>query len=229
MERFVRFAIYYLPSGPLAERGAAWLGWDVDRGGQVAQRGPDTITQSVITEVTTRPGRYGFHATLKPPFRLARGATLAELDAACADMATSLSVAEAPGLSVSHIGPFLALTADGDSAAISALADRIVRNLDHFRAPPDPAELARRRADGLTVRQEEMLMQWGYPFVFEEFLFHMTLTGPLPPPQIDDLQPKLQNHFRDVLPRPFRLDQIALLGEQEIGGFRCLHRYTLAG
>lgn len=34
-------------------------------------------------------------------------------------------------------------------------------------------------------------MQWGYPYVFEEFRFHITLTGRLPLPE--------QAHVLDVL------------------------------
>ena len=33
--------------------------------------------------------------------------------------------------------------------------------------PPSEAELARRRAAGLTPRQDELLMRWGYPYVLE--------------------------------------------------------------
>ena len=38
------------------------------------------------------------------------------------------------------------------------------------------AELARRRRAGLTPQQDAMLVRWGYPYVFETWFFHMTLT-----------------------------------------------------
>ncbi len=229
MADFVRFAIYYLPSGALAERGAAWLGWNLDRGAPVAHAGPESVSRDVITAVTDRPRRYGFHATLKPPFRLAQGHALADLDAACRALAAVLPVATASGLEVTRLGRFLALTPAGTGAEIGDVAARIVSDLDAFRAPPTEAELDRRRAAGLSPRQEAVLARWGYPYVSEEFRFHMTLTGPLEPAEIDDLHPRLSAHFEPVLPRPFQLDEIALLGEQEGGGFRCLHRYAVTG
>ncbi len=48
---------------------------------------------------------------------------------------------------------------------------------DAYRAPPDAAELAKRHAAGLTPRQAELLARWGYPYVLDEFRFHLTLTG----------------------------------------------------
>ena len=50
---------------------------------------------------------------------------------------------------------------------------------DAYRAPPDAAELAKRHAAGLTPRQAELLARWGYPYVLDEFRFHLTLTGPI--------------------------------------------------
>ena len=38
---------------------------------------------------------------------------------------------------------------------------------------------------GLTDRQEALLTQWGYPYVMEEFRFHITLTGALDPAHLD--------------------------------------------
>jgi hypothetical protein len=49
--------------------------------------------------------------------------------------------------------------------------------LDTFRAPLRREDRDRRLAAGLTDRQVGNLERWGYPYVFEEFRFHMTLTG----------------------------------------------------
>ena len=67
------------------------------------------------------------------------------------------------------------------SAALQALADACVEQLDRFRAPPSDAELARRRRASLTPRQDAMLVRWGYPYVFDTWFFHMTLTRRLTP------------------------------------------------
>jgi hypothetical protein len=82
-------------------------------------------------------------------------------------------------LRLDEIGHFLALVPIRNAAGLSSLAARCVKEFDHFRAPLDEATLRRRRAVELTDRQEKYLAQWGYPYVLEEFRFHMTLTGAL--------------------------------------------------
>src|SRR5690606_25376449 len=120
---------------------------------------------------------YGFHATLKAPFRLAPGVSPERLRAAVADFAARRPAFAVPAMKVSAIGGFLAVTLATPSPAMQALADAAVAELDAFRAPPTEAEIARRLQGGLTSQQEALLRRWGYPYVFEEFRFHMTLTG----------------------------------------------------
>src|SRR5438445_432365 len=52
------------------------------------------------------------------------------------------------------------------SSSHCAHVDRPIRHL----FPP---------ATGLSARQAELLARWGYPYVHDEFRFHMTLTGPI--------------------------------------------------
>src|SRR5262249_54746601 len=54
-----------------------------------------------------------------------------------------------------------------------------VTAFDNFRSPVTPEERRRRLGAGLTNRQIENLDRWGYPYVLEDFRFHMTLTGPV--------------------------------------------------
>src|SRR5262249_30766808 len=84
-----------------------------------------------------------------------------------------------PALKLATLGHFMALVPDGRVAALDALAADCVRDFDRFRAPPGEAELARRRAARLSARQDQLLAQWGYPYVMEEFRLHLTLTGRL--------------------------------------------------
>lgn len=62
---------------------------------------------------------------------------------------------------------------------INALAAAAVRGLDDLRAAPGTDELARRQAHALSPEQQAMLARWGYPYVFDTFTFHITLTGKL--------------------------------------------------
>jgi hypothetical protein len=57
------------------------------------------------------------------------------------------------------------------------MASGCVRALEGFRMRRTEKELAQYRQSKLTVHQEQMLENWGHPYVLEEFRFHMTLTG----------------------------------------------------
>ena len=130
--KFDRYAIYYTPQGSLAEAGAAWLGWDVARGRAVAH--PEVAGLDVAA-LTQTPRKYGLHATIKPPFVLAEGTTadglLAEFEALC----TRLSPVTLDGLALTPLGRFLALTPEGDTAALNAMAAEVVRGLAFVRRP----------------------------------------------------------------------------------------------
>lgn len=207
----------------MADFGAAWLGWDVVRGVAVPQ--PDLPG---LQDITLNPRKYGLHGTLKPPFRLAPGRTPSDLEAATSDLAASLSPAHCDGLELTSLGRFLALTPYGDMDPLRRVAQACVRDLDGFRAPAPEAELARRRKAGLSPRQEALLMQWGYPYVMEEFRFHLTLSGRLSDDALSQWAETLRRNLPD-LPAPFVMDQIALCGERDDARFELIHRYTLAG
>ena len=221
-----RHAVYWLPPpGPLAARLADWLGWDPVAG---EARPPPALPglPRPAAEITERPRRYGPHATLRPPMRLVPGQEEALRDAV-AGLAAGLPPARAEGLAIEAMGPFLALCAEG--GALSELAAAVIRATEPFRAEPTPEELARRRAAGLTARQDAMLLRWGYPYVMEEFRFHLTLTGPLDPAEAGAVRDVLAPWLEPLLPRPFELRQIALLGEGEDGFLREIERFELRG
>ncbi len=221
---YSRFAIYYVPpEGPLEQFGARWLGWDVVQGCEMPQ--PDLPD---LHDVTMTPRKYGFHATLKPPFRLAECSELEALKAAVSELASGLAPASCEGLGLTTLGRFMALTPKGDISGVQRVAAACVRDLDPFRAPLSEAELERRRNARLNPRQDALLTKWGYPYVMDEFRFHMTLTSRLPKKDIPAWTQTLHSHL-PVLPEPFVIDQIALCGERTDGLFELLHRYTLSG
>lgn len=224
-----RYAVYYAPPpGDFADLTAAWLGWDAVRGMSVEQPELAGLPMAAAA-LTDAPRKYGFHGTLKPPFRLAEGRTVAGLQAACADLAAGLAPVTLPGLALHRIGGFLALTPEGDTAALLDLAARVVTGLDGFRAGLTEAEVARRRPERLTVRQRELLDLWGYPYVLEEFQFHLTLSDDLAPDVADATARALTPYLAPVLPRPFCVDALCLFGEDAAGRFHLLHRYALGG
>lgn len=177
--------------------------------------------------------RYGFHGTIKPPFRLAPGCDAAGLKSALAVLAAELAPLSMPGLELRNLGGFLALTPVGDDSALQQLAARVLRDLDHFRAPLTEAESARRNPDRLTLRQRELLDLWGYPYVMEQFRFHLTLTDHLPPEVAKQAEAVLGDYLGPVLPRTFRIADLCPFGQRSERGaegrFHLLHRYPLTG
>ncbi|MCH2165636.1 MAG: DUF1045 domain-containing protein [Marinovum sp.] len=221
MENFTRFGIYCLPEGPLAAFGARWLGWEIATA-QRLEQDPD------ITRWTQTPRKYGFHGTMKPPFRLAEGTTADALYAAAEQLAAGQKPVLVPGLKLARLGAFFALVPDGDATALGALTAACVTELDAFRAPPNEAELAKRRARKLTDRQEALLQTWGYPYVLDEFRFHLTLTGRVPPETCDTVKALIEAHL-PPLPRPFEINSIGLVGERPDGQFETIARLPLLG
>lgn len=199
------------------------MGWNVATGTEVHQ--PDLPG---LRDITMTPMKYGFHGTLKPPFRLAEGTTAAQLNEAAADVAKSLPAARCGGLALTALGRFLALTPTGDVSGLQRIAETCVTTLDPFRAPAAQPELARRRNAGLSARQEALLTKWGYPYVMEEFRFHLTLSSRIEENEITYWSDVAKIHLPD-LPSSFDVNEVALCGEREDGRFELIHRYTLTG
>lgn len=215
-----RYAIYFAPTPQSHEweLGSQWLG-RCSATGQV--RNQPTIAGLTLAEfdaLTTAPRRYGWHATLKAPFALAEGISEESLCVAMANLAKSLSVFEMPALRVARLGDFLALTPDGDTAKLNAIAEACVTEMHHCAAALSEGELQRRRISRLTSRQDSLLVRWGYPYVFEEFQFHCSLTGPLgelSQHQIAAVERAARATF-DALPN-WRFDALALFLEPTPG------------
>ncbi|PWR04452.1 phosphonate metabolism protein [Meridianimarinicoccus roseus] len=227
---FARYAVYFTPEGTgWGDFCAAWLGWDSAAGRTLSHPEVPGLP-APAAELTERPRKYGFHATLKPPFRLANGTDAGGLARATQRLAADLAPVTLDGLALDRIGGFLALVPRGDTADLSDVAARVVENLDAFRAPLSDAELARRRAGGrLSPRQQTLLDRWGYPYTHDAFRFHMTLTGPLARADADTARAALAPVLGPLLPRPFRMDALTLLGADDADRFHRIARYPLAG
>ena len=227
-----RYAVYFAPVYEAAFWTAAqhWLGRDCITGQPLSPGPVHGLDQGEIAKATESPRHYGFHGTLKAPFRLAEGCTLDGLRTATARLAASQAAFLAPPLEVTALGPFLAMTLSAPSPAMSGLADACVRDLDDLRAPLKEADLARRLAAGLSERQEAHLRRWGYPYVFEEFRFHMTLTGRLDEELRHRLKTVLAERFRAHVQSPLPVREIALY-EQPLPEepFLLVERFALTG
>lgn len=202
-----RVAVYYasLPDDPLFAEGATWLGRDPESGAPAPQ--PDIPG---IAEITAEPRLYGFHATLKPPMRLAEGRQWFDVVQAATQLANRIAPFDLPRLAVSDVFGFLALCETVPCPPLQALADACVEHLDPFRAPPSDAELIRRRRANLTPRQDAMLLRWGYPYVCDTWFFHMTLTRRLTAEEKRLYQPAAEAYFARAIAMPRRVTDICL-------------------
>ncbi len=215
----MRYALYFTPpaSHRLTQLASRWLGRDAfsDRAFEPAAAGGFAADE--IARHTESPRRYGFHGTLKAPFALADPEDHPEFLAALMNFCSARDRFPMPRLSVSRLGPFFALTPAEPSDALQAMADDVVREFDHFRAPLSEADIARRSPERLSETERAHLKRWGYPYVFDAFRFHMTLTGPVPETDAARMERLLEDHFAPVLAEPLDFDSLALFIEPKRG------------
>lgn len=213
-----RFAIYFAPAATsnLWERAATWLGRDASDGslfdGAVAG-----IDRDRLLNLTQSANRYGFHATIKAPMALAEGVTETELRAALEQFAARHQPIELGRLKLASLQGFLALMVDGENEALQDFAAHVVEDFDPFRASMSVKDRAARAGKGLTPRQLELLDAYGYPYVFEEFRFHMTLTDRLAEADAAEVTAAAGTWFGPALEEPVVLDRLSLFHEPEAG------------
>lgn len=225
----MRYAVYFSPtaSHPLWALGNRWLGRDPDTGELLNQPSVPGFTPDEVTAFTTTPRRYGLHATLKAPFRLAEGHAESDLVERIAEFSVARRPFELPRMEVTVLDGFIALQSSQPSTELHALADACVMEFDDFRAPPDTVELARRHPESLEASARAHLARWGYPHVFEDFRFHITLTQVTTPDLRARLLPWLAEHFANALRLPCRVDGLALYVEASPqASFRLIRRFS---
>lgn len=203
-----RVGVYYAPAetDPLWQAGCAWLGRDAETGLAIAQ--PNL---PALTENTQDPRRYGFHATLKAPFVPHQG--FKKFIDSATDFAARQKSFDLPALAVTNLRGFLALCPIAASPHLHHLADSCVKTLDEHRTSESASQQAKRSV-GKTQQQISYIAQWGYPFVFEEFHFHMTLTE-----KINDnpyFKPACE-YFSAALAQPRQVDHLSIFVEETKG------------
>ena len=232
MADYPRYAIYHAPApgSDLDRFGAQLLGYDAYSGedlpfpNDVIRMAPDWC------DLTKDPRKYGFHATLKAPMSLAPGRTEPELLAACESFAGKPRPIPVLTPVVGSISGFIAVVPDGPSPEVEKLAADCTREFDSFRAPLTPADRARRNPSDLTPRQHEYLDRWGYPYVMEEFRFHMTLTGRLAAERREPVLTMLRNSFSVTGLKRLAIDRIAVFRQENSDSrFRIVKHWQLRG
>jgi 2'-5' RNA ligase len=226
-----RYAIYYSPPpfSALARFGAGVIGYDCFDAVEVAHARLDGIDSNIQKLMTLDPRQYGFHATIVAPFYLTEHSE-DDFIAAASAFATKTAPVRIGGLDVATIGDFVALIPTVPGEEPSRFAADCLKAFNAYRAPLSAADRERRIKAKLSPRQIELMDQWGYPYVLDEYRFHMTLTGAL----LDNMR----DRFRDALEHAFaarsndslELDAISVMRQDDAGSrFRVLRRCRLRG
>ncbi|MBP0595520.1 DUF1045 domain-containing protein [Paraburkholderia sp. LEh10] len=176
-----RFAIYYAPSRASGwwDAGSTWLARDAESG-VCADPHQGPALSRPLAELTASPRRYGWHGTLVAPFALADHVTVAALLGIAERWAQSQASFALP-VEAATLGDFVAMrpAAPSGDERMRALAADALRAFAPLRVKPSAADIAKRMQAPLTERQRELLVEWGYPYVLDEFRFHMTLSNSL--------------------------------------------------
>ena len=215
-----RVAIYYAPDtlSSAWQVGSKWLGRDAATRQQLHQPIVDGIADEAMTDLTSHPRRYGWHATLKAPFQLAHGHDLNTLRAGLRQLCQGRRPFDLAPLELSTRDGFLSLRPKGSQPVLAQLAADCVQQMHRFAAPLSEKELARRRLALLSTEEDELLMAWGYPYVLQYFQFHFSLTGPLnsfPEHLIPQLIQAAKFQFQEL--SAVRVDRLSIFIEPNLG------------
>jgi putative phosphonate metabolism protein len=224
MANYPRYAIYYAaaPGSELDGFGSRLLGYDAWTGTDVPVA--DGITQMVPDwcDLTLASRQYGFHATLKAPMSLADGKSEVDVLTACALFAETPRLIPSVTPAINSISGFIAVVPAEQCDALTQFAANCVRSFDCFRAPLTPEDRERRDPSSLTQRQREYLDRWGYPYVMEEFRFHMTLTDKLDGGRREPILTMLRDRFTSLGLGILEIDRIALFRQND-----CYSRFRI--
>jgi putative phosphonate metabolism protein len=215
-----RYAIYFAPAlqSPWWQFGTQWLGRDERLDQPVAQTSVPDMDAQDLQRMTSHPRRYGFHATLKAPFGLRENCTVDDLKSRMQVLAGTLQPVALGPMQAKVLGNFVALVPVAPPAALAALANVCVTELDDLRRPLSVDDLARRNSDKLDTRGLELLQRYGYPLVMERFQFHFSLTGPVTEPCAQQVLVAVHNSVEQLNANaPLVLDRLCLFVEAASG------------
>ncbi len=224
---FERYAIYWAPhpDSALGKFGRLWLGGDAETGALHGQRDAFGLDADLLERATRSPRRYGLHATIKAPFRLAEMEDEAALSKALAAFCARRRRACSGPLRLHRFTRFLALVPGSERTDIEWLADECVTHFDRFRAPLSEADRTR-RAGSLSPLAQQQFEQFGYPYIFSRFFFHVTLAGPLEEEDLGRVEAALAPAVVPFTQDAFQMEDLCLFGDPGGGGlFKIVRRY----
>ena len=218
-----RYALFWAPdpASHLWRWACRWLGRDPSNDATY-------VCEPALEDAVRTPRWYGFHATLKSPFRIRQDKDPQAFMAAVEEFATARQAFTAPPLELVEHRGFLSLVLSGPCPRMDRLAADCVKEFDSYRELPEEPELAKRRADGLDPIEEANLRAWGYPYVLDRFRFHLTLTGKLQDSAA--LKARLQSDTAAFCREPLRVDALAVFAQPGTDApFRMTARFPFKG
>lgn len=223
----MRYALYFTPpEHDLLSRAAAhWLGRDPFSGKTLPISPAEGFSVEELANLTVDPRRYGFHATMKAPFSLAADRREDELIDALGRFCRKTPTFTIPSVVIGQLSCFFALVPERPFMPLQAFAAGVVEAFEPYRASLSEADSARRKPETLSEAQRANLVRWGYPYVMEEFRFHMTLTGPVEPGRAAAVRRLLDASFADFVGRPLSISGLALYVEEEHGTPFTIHSW----
>ena len=215
----MRYALYFTPphDDPLTVLASRWLGRDAFTGATLGTSVADNLAKGDRHQITEEPRRYGFHATLKAPFELAGSVTEQDLIEVATEFAAKTPAFTLPELVLGQLGRFFALVPGDLYPQLQAFSADVVRSFEPFRAALSEADIARRKPEQLDAAHRANLLRWGYPYVMEQFRFHMTLTGQVEPERQEAVAAALRQTFADHIGRPLSISGLAVFVEETRG------------
>jgi hypothetical protein len=215
----MRYAIHFTPSpnDPLTQVAAAWLGRDVYSGQAVEPPGTIDLGMQEISYHTALPRRYGFHGTIKAPFRLAEGHSEAALLRDLMYFSGRQDPFMLPQLVVARHDNVFSLVPERPCEVLHFFAARVVQEFDRYRAPLSEAEIERADPDRLSASQLTNLHRWGSPHVKYEIPFQMSQTGGVEASSTKRNERAERKVFEPLLTRSLQFSSLALFIEDEPG------------
>lgn len=204
----MRYGIYYTPpkASELLQAAVEWLGRDAFDEREIE-------IEHGFSHHTVAPARYGFHGTLKAPFHLNDSISEDGLLEAFHTFSTRIKPFNVPGIDLARLGAFYALVPSGPCNELKSLAHACVEIFEPFRAQLSDEEIARRKPEKLTARQRDYLHSRGYPYIGDDFRFHLTLTGEVPDNEAGEVEKALRRHFAAHIGQPLTIGTIAVFRE----------------
>ncbi len=215
-KNYKRYAIYYAPieNPELDLFGKCWLGWDPYKGEETTKSDLSKLPSfKKFSGLVLTPKQYGFHGTIKAPFRLKNKYTYSDLENKVREISKQIQSFHLDKLVIKKLGNFIALT-PSKNLKVNDVSNKFVEGLDFLRDDLSEDEIKKRHPHKLSFNQKKMLFKWGYPYVFNEFKFHLTLTGKLRIEEIDNVYKYLQTILKSVNLRKIHFKSICIFGQK---------------